>query len=175
MHRHGHGRCRQRATAASADAARRWNLIQTDAAINPGNSGGPLLDFPGRVIGINNAVAQPPTAWWWPGFAVPINSAHDVMESLLRNGRVQRPWLGIEYQEITPEVASELNLKVTEGARVAQVVPDSPADRAGLQTDDIIVRVDGRPLSSRQPARCFAPRRDRQTAVARSAAWHRAA
>jgi len=124
------------------------NLIQTDAAINPGNSGGPLLDSHGRVIGINNAVVQPPYGGGGLGFAVPINSAHDVMESLLRNGRVERPWLGIEYQEITPEVASELNLKVTEGARVAQVVPDSPAARAGLQTDDIIVRVDGRPLSS---------------------------
>jgi serine protease Do len=124
------------------------NLIQTDAAINPGNSGGPLLDSRGRVIGINNAVVQPSFGGGGLGFAVPINSARDVMESLLRSGRVQRPWLGIEYQEIAPDVASDARFAVSEGARVTTVVPGSPADRAGLQPDDIIVRADGRPITT---------------------------
>jgi serine protease Do len=124
------------------------NLIQTDAAINPGNSGGPLLDSRGRVIGINNAIMQAPTGGGGLGFAVPINSARDTMESILRNGRVQRPWLGIEYQEITQEIASELNLAVSEGARVMEVVPNSPAERAGLRRDDIIIRADSRPITT---------------------------
>jgi S1-C subfamily serine protease len=123
------------------------NLIQTDAAINPGNSGGPLLDSRGRVIGINNSVIQGRFGGGGLGFAVPINSAREVMDGILRNGRVRRPWLGIVYQEITPEVASEFGLPVREGARVTEVAANSPAERAGLQTNDIIVRAEGQPIT----------------------------
>jgi serine protease DegQ len=128
------------------------NLIQTDAAINPGNSGGPLVDSRGRVIGINNAVIQPPYGGGGLSFAVPINTAREVMQSYLRTGRVtpaseERPWLGIEYREITPEVAEAYDLPASQGARVGTVLSGSPAERAGIREGDIIVSVNGRPVT----------------------------
>jgi S1-C subfamily serine protease len=128
------------------------NLIQTDAAINPGNSGGPLVDSRGRVIGINNAVIQPPYGSGGLSFAVPINTAREVMQGYLRTGQVtpasvDRPWLGIEYREITPEVAAAYDLSASQGARVASVLPGSPAERAGIHEGDIIVSVNGRPVT----------------------------
>ncbi len=128
------------------------NLIQTDAAINPGNSGGPLVDSRGRVIGINNAVIQPPFGIGGLGFAVPINTARAVMQGYLRTGHVtpastDRAWLGIEYREITPEIAEAYNLPASQGARVANVLVDSPAARAGVHEGDMIVSVNGRPVT----------------------------
>jgi serine protease DegQ len=128
------------------------NLIQTDAAINPGNSGGPLVDSRGRVIGINNAVIQPPFGGGGLGFAVPINTARAVMQSYLRTGHVtpagvDRPWLGIEYREITPEIAEAYDLPTSQGARVATVRSGSPAERAGIHEGDIVVSVNGRPVT----------------------------
>jgi S1-C subfamily serine protease len=129
------------------------NQIQTDAAINPGNSGGPLVDSRGRVIGINNVVYESAEGIAGGiGFAVPINTARVVMERYLRTGRVTRasgdpPFLGIDYREITPEIAAAYGLSAPQGARVAGVLPGSPADRVGIRKGDIIVSVNGRPVT----------------------------
>jgi serine protease Do len=118
------------------------NLIQTDASINPGNSGGPLVDLLGRVIGINTAVVQPPYGGGGLGFAVPISTARDILQDIVRHGRVIRPFMGVSYIPITPELAQQYSLPVNEGAIVAQVVPNSPAARAGIRAEDIIVGLD---------------------------------
>jgi S1-C subfamily serine protease len=124
------------------------NLIQTDAAINPGNSGGPLVDSRGRVIGVNNAVVTPSYGGGGLGFAIPINTAHEVMNTVLRSGRIQRPWLGISYMELSSLIAAEFKLPISEGARVMEVVAGGPAERAGIREEDIIVRVDGQPFTN---------------------------
>lgn len=115
------------------------NVIQTDAAINPGNSGGPLLNSQGDVIGINTAVSQDSQNI---GFAIPVN----VLKDLLKNydstsGTIQRPFLGVRYQMLKKDTA--LLNDVPEGAYVVEVVPDSPADKAGIRREDIITRFDG--------------------------------
>jgi serine protease Do len=113
------------------------DFIQTDAAINPGNSGGPLLNLAGEVVGINTAInAQANTI----GFAVPINMAKAILPELEKSGRVVRGWLGVAVQPITPELAEALALETQEGALIAQVTPESPAARAGLERGDVIVR-----------------------------------
>lgn len=117
------------------------NLIQTDASINPGNSGGPLVDLGGRVIGINTAVVQPPQGGGGLGFAVPINTTKQVLQDIVKYGRVVRPWLGLSYIPITSELAQQYRLPVPAGAIVAEVSPGSPADRAGIRSEDIIVRI----------------------------------
>jgi serine protease Do len=115
------------------------DLIQTDAAINPGNSGGPLINFGGEVIGINTAII--PYAQGI-GFAIPINAAKEIIEELIKYGKVIRPWLGISYLPITPQVVSRFNLPVKSGLYVASVISGSPADKAGLQAKDIIRKFD---------------------------------
>jgi serine protease Do len=120
-------------------------LIQTDAAISPGNSGGPLLDSRGRVIGINTAVIRAPGSEGL-GFAIPINLANDVAQQLLTTGHVRRAFLGIEYRDLEPEIASTFGLPVQQGVIVAAVTSGSPADRAGLRRGDIITRVDDVPV-----------------------------
>lgn len=117
------------------------NLIQTDASINPGNSGGPLVDLGGRVIGINTAVVQPPYGAGGLGFAVPINTTKQVLQDIVKHGRVIRPWLGLSYIPITPELAQQYDLPVKQGAIVAEVTSGSPADRAGIRAEDIIVHI----------------------------------
>jgi S1-C subfamily serine protease len=119
------------------------NLIQTDASINPGNSGGPLVDLAGRVIGINTAVVSPGYGGGGLGFAVPINTAKEVLEDITRHGRVVRPWLGLSYVPITPELAREYRLPVRQGVIVVEVVRGGPADRAGLRPEEIIVGING--------------------------------
>jgi serine protease Do len=122
------------------------NLIQTDASINPGNSGGPLVDLAGRVIGINTAVVQPAYGAGGLGFAVPINTTKQVLQDIVKHGRVIRPWLGLSYIPITPELAQQYGLPVKQGAIVAEVTPNSPADRAGIQPEDILVQIGKAPI-----------------------------
>ena len=114
------------------------NLLQTDASINPGNSGGPLLNLKGEVIGINTAVAQAHGI----GFAIPANTVKEVLDQLLKGNSRSRPWLGIQMQSVTPEVAAYLGLPSAEGVLVVNVIPGSPADEAGLARGDVILQVD---------------------------------
>ncbi len=119
------------------------SYIQTDAAINPGNSGGPLINIHGEVIGINTAIVASGQGL---GFAIPINLAKWVMDQILKHGRVTRGWLGVVIQEITPEIAEAIGVR--EGILIAQVMKESPADKAGLKVGDIIVALNGRKLES---------------------------
>ena len=120
------------------------DYIQTDAAINPGNSGGPLLDLQGRVVGINTAINPRANTI---GFAVPINIARTIIPQLERDGTVTRGWLGAGVQRITPEIAEAFGLASREGALVAQVVPGGPAARGGLRRGDVVLSIDGRPIT----------------------------
>jgi len=122
------------------------DFIQTDAAINPGNSGGALVDLRGEVIGINTAIASQSGGYQGVGFAVPSNMAKMVMDSLLKNGRVIRGWLGVSMQEITPDLAQSLGLKDAKGTLVADVIPGDPADQAGLKAGDVILESNGKPV-----------------------------
>jgi len=119
------------------------DYIQTDAAINPGNSGGPLLNLSGEVIGINTAINPNANTI---GFAVPIDMAKSILPQLRSAGRVTRGWLGVMIQKITPELAEELDLESESGALVSKVVPDGPADDAGVERYDVIVEFDDQPI-----------------------------
>jgi putative serine protease PepD len=116
-------------------------LIQTDAAINPGNSGGPLLNSRGEVIGINTAIFSPSGGSVGIGFAIPINTAKRLVPQLIATGRVRHPWLGISGLSLFPDLVKALDLPVEKGVLVAQVVPRSPAARAGLRGGQRRVRV----------------------------------
>ncbi|TMQ23216.1 MAG: Do family serine endopeptidase [Candidatus Rokuibacteriota bacterium] len=116
------------------------NFIQTDASINPGNSGGPLVNLRGEVIGINTAIVATGQGI---GFAIPANMVKRVTAQLIDRGKVMRGWIGVSMQPLTPELAQSLGLEDTHGAIVARVHPGSPAEAAGLQTNDIIVKFGG--------------------------------
>lgn len=119
------------------------NVIQTDAAINPGNSGGPLLNSSGQVIGVNTAVSADGQNI---GFAIPINAIKDSLHTFNQTGKFERPYLGVAYRMISRDVAVMNDLP--EGAFVQQVVPDSPADKAGIMRGDIIIRIDGKRINN---------------------------
>ena len=125
------------------------NFIQTDAAINPGNSGGALVDAQGRLVGINTAIftRQDGGGSLGIGFAIPVDTARSVLEALLRDGVVQRGWLGVEPQNLNPEIVEAFNLPVTQGALVAGVLRDGPAAKAGLKPGDVITQVAGREVA----------------------------
>jgi serine protease Do len=118
-------------------------FIQTDAAINPGNSGGPLFDVNGKVVGINTAIYSRTGTSAGIGFAIPIDLAKAVMEQLKAHGKVVRGWLGVEIQEVTPELAQSFGLAKPEGALVANVEKDAPAAKAGIKRGDVIVKFNG--------------------------------
>jgi serine protease DegQ len=122
------------------------NFIQTDASINPGNSGGALVDTSGNLIGINSAIVSPSGGSLGIGFAIPVSMARQVMDQIIKTGRVARGWLGVEIQDVTPEVAAYLNLKGPGGAVVTSVVRGSPADKGGLEPGDVVQKVAGRPV-----------------------------
>jgi serine protease Do len=124
------------------------DFIQTDAAINPGNSGGPLVNTRGQVIGVNSAIASPTGFYSGYGFAIPVSLAREVMDDIIRYGRVRRAVLGIGIEDVSPEDAQVAGLKTIEGVTVQSYSPpeDSPAKRAGIEPGDVIVAVDGKPV-----------------------------
>jgi serine protease Do len=115
------------------------NFIQTDASINPGNSGGPLYNMKGEVVGINTAIVPNGQGI---GFAIPINTAKPLIPQLMSKGEVTRGYLGVTIQTLTPELAKALNLKDHKGVLVGDVVPEGPANKAGIQRGDVIVSFD---------------------------------
>ncbi len=119
------------------------DFIQTDASINPGNSGGPLLNIYGEVVGINTAIVA---AGQGIGFAIPVNLARLIADQLIEKGEVSRGWLGVSIQPLTPELAESFNLEKVSGALVNQVLPDSPAAKAGVQRGDVLLTYDGKPV-----------------------------
>jgi len=121
------------------------DFIQTDASINPGNSGGPLLNIRGELIGINTAIYGKAQGI---GFAIPVDRARRVMHDLVAFGEVRRPWTGLVVQDLTPDLAQHFGTR--RGVIVAEVEPESPAERAGVARGDAIVRVDGREVGSRE-------------------------
>lgn len=123
------------------------DFIQTDAAINPGNSGGALVDVEGRLIGMNTAILSRSGGNQGVGFAVPTNLARWVMESLVNTGRVERGFLGVNIQDLTPQLAQQFKLDAAKGALVSGVSPDSPADKAGVKSGDVITDFNGKPVT----------------------------
>ena len=121
------------------------DFIQTDAAINPGNSGGPLVNMQGEVIGINTAIVAGGSGI---GFAIPSNMARKIYTEINSKGRVTRGWLGVSIQPLTPELAKSFNAKDTKGVLVSDVIPDSPAAKAGLKPGDILLDFDGKKVEA---------------------------
>lgn len=122
------------------------NFIQTDASINPGNSGGALIDVDGNLIGINSAIYSRSGGSMGIGFAIPVSLAKQVMEQIALTGSVTRGWIGIEAQDLTPELAESFKLKSPEGSLIAGILRDSPADHAGLKSGDILVAINDSPV-----------------------------
>jgi serine protease Do len=120
------------------------DFLQIDAAMNRGNSGGPTFDLQGNVIGVNTAIYSPNGGSVGIGFAIPANRARPVLEQLKMHGKVARGWLGIQIQQVTPEIAGRLGLPGVEGALVARVGPGSPAAAAGFAQGDVILSINGR-------------------------------
>lgn len=119
------------------------NFIQTDAAINPGNSGGALIDTTGRLVGINTAIYSENGGSLGIGFAIPAAAAHKIMDQIIATGSVTRGWLGIEPQDITPDLARAFNLRQDDGVIIASVLRNGPAGRAGIRVGDIVLKLNG--------------------------------
>ncbi len=122
------------------------DFIQTDAAINPGNSGGALVNMQGRLIGLNTAILSRSGGFQGIGFAIPANLARHVVNSLVSTGKVVRGYLGVSIQNLNADLADQFNLKSSAGAIVTDVMPDSPAAKAGLKSNDVILQYDGKPV-----------------------------
>jgi len=120
------------------------DFIQTDAAINPGNSGGALVNVRGQLVGINTAIFSRSGGYMGIGFAVPSNMTRAVMDSLIKSGKVVRGWLGVSIQEVTADLAKQFGIKQSKGALVSEVLPDSPAAAAGIQSGDVITTFNGK-------------------------------
>jgi serine protease DegQ len=123
------------------------NFIQTDAAINPGNSGGALVDTNGNLLGINTAIYSRSGGSLGIGFAIPVTTIKSVMESIIKTGHVVRGWIGVEPQEITPELAESFGLTKKTGAIIAGVLKNGPADKAGMIPGDIVLAVEDKPVA----------------------------
>ena len=124
------------------------NFIQTDAAINPGNSGGALVDVNGALMGINTAIYSRSGGSMGIGFAIPVSTAKQVLEGIVKDGQVTRGWIGVEPQELNPELAETFNVKVKSGVIITGVLQNGPAAQAGIQPGDVIVAVDGKAVST---------------------------
>jgi serine protease DegQ len=123
------------------------NFIQTDAPINPGNSGGALVDVNGNLLGINTAIYSRSGGSLGIGFAIPVSTARSVLESIITTGTVTRGWIGVEPQDVTPEIAESFGLDQKSGAIVAGVLKSGPADRAGIKPGDILTSVNGQEIT----------------------------
>ncbi|NOX43209.1 MAG: DegQ family serine endoprotease [Gammaproteobacteria bacterium] len=123
-------------------------FIQTDVAINPGNSGGPLFNLEGEVVGINSQIYSRTGGFMGLSFAIPIDMVMDVVDQLKSSGHVSRGWLGVLIQDVTRELAESFGMKTPKGALVAKVLPDSPAEKAGFQVGDVIVKFNGKDVST---------------------------
>jgi Do/DeqQ family serine protease len=136
------------------DVAGYEDFIQTDAAINLGNSGGALVDAKGRLVGINSAIVSPSRGNIGIGFAVPVNLAAGVMKSLIETGTVTRGFLGVGSEPLTPEVAEQVHLPGnTKGVIITDVIPEGPAAKAGVQLGDVILKINGKEIQSRDELR----------------------
>ncbi|RWC46383.1 Do family serine endopeptidase [Mesorhizobium sp.] len=124
------------------------DFLQTDASINRGNSGGPLFNARGEVIGVNTAIVSPTGGSIGIGFAVPSRTAHNIVDQLIRTGRIERGFIGVRLQEITPSIAEALGIPDSKGALVASVEPGSPAEQAGIQAGDVITRFNGKDIQN---------------------------
>ena len=122
------------------------NFIQTDAAINPGNSGGALVDSSGNLVGINTAIYSRSGGSMGIGFAIPISTARQVLESIVAEGQVRRGWIGVEPREITPEITQTFGLKSANGVVVTGVLLNGPAAKAGMEPGDVIVAIGGKAI-----------------------------
>jgi serine protease Do len=136
------------ATKRDINAGPYDDFLQTDAAINRGNSGGPLFNMDGQVIGVNTAIISPTGGSIGIGFAVPSNSAVQVVDQLKQYGETRRGWIGVHVQNVTEEIATSMGLKEPAGALVAKVSPDSPAAAAGIEESDVILKFDGQPIDN---------------------------
>ncbi len=124
------------------------NFIQTDAAINPGNSGGALVDATGNLLGINTAIYSRTGGSLGIGFAIPVSTARQVMEALIKDGQVTRGYLGVEQRDLTPEIAQTLNLPIKAGVLITGVVQSGPASTGGIKPGDVVIRVGETPVTS---------------------------
>ncbi|MDD2751397.1 MAG: trypsin-like peptidase domain-containing protein [Gallionella sp.] len=123
------------------------NFIQTDAAINPGNSGGALVDATGNLIGISSAIYSPNGGSLGIGFAIPVSTAKKTMEQIIQHGSVTRGWIGAAVQELTPELVDSFKLGDANGVLVTDVIRNSPAEKAGIMTGDILLAIDGHAIT----------------------------
>ncbi len=123
------------------------NFIQTDAAINQGNSGGALVDTGGNLIGVNTAILSRSGGSMGIGFAIPVSEARQVMEQIIATGSVTRGWVGVEVQDLTPELVESFRLVDANGVLIANVVDGGPAQRAGVKAGDVLVEVAGKPVA----------------------------
>lgn len=135
------------------DPSNYQDYLQTDAAINPGNSGGPLLNLQGQVIGVNAAIASESGGFEGIGFAIPSNMAVHIANTLIAHGKVERGWLGVSIQDLTPELAKSFDLESTKGVLIAQVLEGGPADKAGLKRGDVVVSYGGQDITDAESLR----------------------
>jgi serine protease Do len=129
------------------DPSNYQDYLQTDAAINPGNSGGPLLNLQGQVVGVNAAIASESGGFEGIGFAIPSNMAVHIANTLIARGKVERGWLGVSIQDLTPELAKSFELESTKGVLIAQVIESGPAEKAGLKRGDVVISYDGEEIT----------------------------